>query len=527
MRQSRLLLISLCCLGANAYAADAPPPREIGERLTSARHVDQAIARILNEFRRVAPDGRSVTLADVDLDEAKTQAQIRAGGVQKVLVFDLDGDGVVSREEVERLTDAQIARASDRGDGSRRWTDDHTRNEMLGHILVYDADRDGLITFQEMLSGAKTNPESVAAQRRGRPNAIVRYMIGQDPDGDGRLVIAEAEAIVRRDFAFIDTDGNGELSNNEIREYDKATRAQIEDTDRRPQRQTPACTWPGLPVGASVHAVGVYSGAALSSVSVVGQDRETGAVRVIVAPGEEAIHVLLSSLTEIVWVFEGAVGRVQSVALAAGRGNSGVSGVPADRIVQLAKDQCLIGYSQSRNGETAETLADHMLVSAGAGNVSVVSGYELYEVDMMAGEGRSKPKPPLTPQDGADRTIWASFMRFSPGGVVMVDPASVWVADGKAETYEVLPQEAGLLQLAAEGALAVSARSGYASAVYEVLKPMRRIPAGLNGAHGVTFLQPGDFPVPDGNIGHSCMFDIETDELILGNQMVCDRRQPR
>ena len=92
---------------------------------------------------------------------------------------------------------------------------------------------------------------------------------------------------------------------------------------------------------------------------------------------------------------------------------------------------------------------------------------------------------------------------FSPGGVVEVDPKDV-VASKPAEPYEVLPQQAGLIQLVQAGALTQNGRGEF------LIHKKIRFPAELYGAHSVKFLLLRGVPEQDGDPGHSDLISEET-----------------
>ena len=87
-------------------------------------------------------------------------------------------------------------------------------------------------------------------------------------------------------------------------------------------------------------------------------------------------------------------------------------------------------------------------------------------------------------------------VHYHAGGVVDIAPASV-VAGQLVTAYDVLPEEAGLLQLAIQGALVHDAQGAFV-----VRRPMR-FPGGLGGAHSVRFIVPKGVPRPTGNPGQS------------------------
>jgi hypothetical protein len=93
--------------------------------------------------------------------------------------------------------------------------------------------------------------------------------------------------------------------------------------------------------------------------------------------------------------------------------------------------------------------------------------------------------------------------RFFPGGVTEIDPKTV-VASVPALPYEVLPSQAGLVQLLATGALTQNSEGEY------VVRQKIRFPAGLYGGHSATFLVMKGAPYPEGDPGHSCVVVEET-----------------
>ena len=70
------------------------------------------------------------------------------------------------------------------------------------------------------------------------------------------------------------------------------------------------------------------------------------------------------------------------------------------------------------------------------------------------------------------RSLEAELRRFSPGGVIEIDPAKV-VSPVPVASYDVLPQQAGLLQLMRSGAL--TQNRGGEFLIYRKI----RYPAGL------------------------------------------------
>ena len=108
-----------------------------------------------------------------------------------------------------------------------------------------------------------------------------------------------------------------------------------------------------------------------------------------------------------------------------------------------------------------------------------------------------------TPGGSLERELY----RFNPGGVINVDAKRV-VASVPAEPYEVLPQQAGLIQLVQSGALTRNNSGEF------LINQKIRIPAGLAGAHSVKFLLRKGVPEPEGDAGHSPIVSEETGKMV-------------
>jgi hypothetical protein len=109
---------------------------------------------------------------------------------------------------------------------------------------------------------------------------------------------------------------------------------------------------------------------------------------------------------------------------------------------------------------------------------------------------------------GFDPAVYELGLRFNPAGVVEVDPVSV-VSTEPAEPYEVLPHGFGLAQLVATGELEPRG-SDWVLARFYIARAIPRFPAGLYGAHSVTFILGSGVPLPAGSPGHSCVLAEET-----------------
>jgi hypothetical protein len=98
--------------------------------------------------------------------------------------------------------------------------------------------------------------------------------------------------------------------------------------------------------------------------------------------------------------------------------------------------------------------------------------------------------------NNVDGPTYGEFLRYNPWGIVDI-PAKV-ITNGKAESYDVLPGLAGLLQLIKDSSITVQGKNGNELLV---TKPIARLPAGVwVGTAGVKrFVFAQGVPVPNGD----------------------------
>jgi hypothetical protein len=288
---------------------------------------------------------------------------------------------------------------------------------------------------------------------------------------------------------------------------------------------------------AKVVLIGAYQAEAVSSVTIGSQDVAVGAGTITIEPGDEPIYLVVTSFRPTIWRLYGAVERVERLVLSAtttgpGRGMPqekplvGATGVPAERVSFLGQSRCIRYFTETPSSSAAAAAAS-VRQETGKDASTIAARYGLSEVSVPSGRIRNverahsnklvivKQAGTLTiegdPRNVIVQTgrgeLEGDLKRFNPGGVVEIDPKRV-VASLPAERYQVLPQQAGLLQLVQSGALARN-RSGEF-----LIRRKIRFPAELNGAHSVKFLLLKGVPMPDGDPGHSSVISEETGEAL-------------
>jgi hypothetical protein len=416
----------------------------------------------------------------------------RAQLLASVLSADLDNDGTVTRGEVARVL--RLGRS----------------NGMLGDLFLrLDGDADDRVTETELAEGVIALAGEGRSGREDRSTQLGRLI---DFDDDGQITPEELDRTVA---ALVVRDAPIEFS-----PPDTAA------TSAAPAAGGGSCAVTRPSEGALVQLVSAYEGHALSSVSIGGQDRVTQTADLVIEPGDTPLYLVLGSFELVIWRITGAVDRVERVVVQSAAGSAdirsgGVTGLPAEKVSFVASAACFPAvWDQDEGAAAAAALAPHLgrpadtvfadytLASlALPSRTAAAKGGSGGEVDIIIQDGRTfiltedGVEEAPTPEAGAETAaILRELTRFYPGGVVEVDAASV-VSAHPVEPYVVQPQAAGLMQLMEQGLIR---RQGQ---VFLIARPIPRFPAGLHGAHGVSFVLAPGVPVPPGDPGHSSLRD--------------------
>ncbi|MGL4279864.1 MAG: hypothetical protein ACRCS0_05820 [Albidovulum sp.] len=374
-----------------------------------------------------------------------------------------------------------------------------------------------------------------------------------DTNSDGAIVLSEIYDLIRRDqrlpddmrqipFAMdvlaMDINGDGQTVPEEIGRVVAAI-GKLAETRGMPVADLPQrapsllCDPPKPEDGVEVVVITGYEGGALSNVAVAGQGTEVTASRLVIEPGETPLYIFATAFEAMVWQVEGATERVQRFVVQPRSSNAGpgagVTGLAKDKVVFVPAGACLKPFHEAGDLDGKwQTKAFGKVIGHEVGRI--IADYTLSIIAVPSGEKVVEPKPPRKPtldENGApvfvvDMMSPENLMsRFHPLGLLRSDPKSV-VAPSEVQPFEVLPQEAGLGQLLQEGALEPAAGDlgGRGNAFY-IRKPIKRFPAGLGGAHAVTFILGKGVPMPGGDPGHSIVLDEETGACLLSGTKRC------
>lgn len=553
MRSLLVFTYALALLGLvqGAAAREAPDSKatewmvaKIGQHVGSTDDPDRIREMMLRLFKSADIDGGGVTDTDYLLQRQLSAARLRAGMILRTAVLDIDGDGAVSRAEVELSMRAR-AREPVAVDGIKlELTPEQVQqrlDKLAGDALRLDGDGDGIVSFAEMVADAtKRQPpptDAAADRQRGIPAIL-------DENGDGAVGLEEFKAIVDRAMDYIDIDGDGKLSPSErsaiteqIREYarkaaeEERARRQAQQLAERERRRTQGCGFPKPSASARVVLLAVYEGLALSTAGIGGDGEVVEVIDVAIEPGERPLYVVAVSYESIVWRFSGAVDRVERVVadsiqrVGKDKPRAGVAGLSAGRVHFPAMGGCAPYYDSHPESDKYVARIQILEQLVGRPVDPIFNRYGIGSVSLPGGvvaKDYVYPDRVEPPSGTPGEPMWKMMLRFSPGGLVRVDPGAV-VSRLPVAPYKVLPQQAGLAQLLDEGALKARGQTqmleigemrkaqeqkGYTPKpiiLPEAFVIQRKIafPAGLAGAHSVTFILPSGVPQPDGSPDHS------------------------
>jgi Ca2+-binding EF-hand superfamily protein len=491
------------------------------QRIPVGAALDRYLESLRNDFFAVDADiDGQITQRDVDLHTVMEGIQVRTNAINIVMRYDLDGDGFVTEDEIRRGMSydlrAQLGLAAfnklDKpqlpgADAGAKQID-----HMVRTIVALDADNDDRVSMAE---AAKFGAPGMNGRGASGQAARARQLLELDGASKGALSLAEYQAVGEALFRQIDTDKDGVISQQEL-------------NDHRTRAERAGCEMPAASEKAKVVMLSSYETEALSSVTLGSQDSVVHAGRVVVEPGSEPLYVVIASYSPTIWQFSGAVERIERLIMTSSRTgpNSGdanqrslvgATGVAAEKVSFFSKSNCLTYFNETPSSASLQTMA---AIRSGTGKApeTVAAKYSVASFKVPSGtieSVREQGKGPLIIQktqgtlkvigDPSGVIVQAGpsrakdeMYRFSPGGVIEIDPKSV-VGSVPAENYEVLPQQAGLVQLLASASLKQNSLGEY------IVREKIRFPAGLYGAHSVTFLVMKGTPYPDGDPGHSCV----------------------
>ena len=519
----------------------------------------QAHERIQMSTTRALAAALQFMRADLDGDGTVTEDELREV-IRRERVFTMPGvaEGGSATSFEERLNEqvANLMKADTNHDGRITWSEalafvsqmpasanlPDPAGEPLRQILAIDTAGKGTVTLADVEAAAEavfraadTDGDGTISQQEFNAYRGFKLAPGQGESEEARMKREQArseaaeEARNRREQARAEAAETARKRNEEARAQADAAKAEAEAQARA------ACAIPRASDAARVVVVSAYGADALASTAIGSQEVATGAGKIMIESGADPVYLVVVTFRPVIWQITGAVERVERLVLASAVTSPGpasadnvplvgATGVSADRVTFVRRASCLSYFAEVPSSQAAITAA---AVRRDTGKEpSLVAGHRFAEAFVPS--GTLKPSSAANgsilivnqqgslqiTQGGASRggnvvvqsgptDLHAELRRFYPGGVVDIEPGTV-VASRTAARYEVLPQQAGLIQLEESGALSRNQRGEF------LIHRQIRFPAELTGAQAARFLLLRGVPRPEGDPGHSCVIDEET-----------------
>lgn len=181
------------------------------------RYIEAAISSAVRPIRLYDIGGDGLDQADLDNVMNAARARVTAARIQQWMPYDLNGDGKITRKEVE-ITE-RLQNSGGRGsNGASR----------VNGFEQADIDGDGVITLEELrtVEGGEHR-----AHMHAFGNLDTGGVMGLDANGNGKVTIEEATEAVKATFARFDTNGDGYIDAKEM----SAAYAAVQN--RRPRGQ--------------------------------------------------------------------------------------------------------------------------------------------------------------------------------------------------------------------------------------------------------------------------------------------------
>lgn len=543
--------------GQAALAQHATSVQEMANSLIGLAQRTSSTAslrdRALDMFLLNDIDGEpGVSQADLVLMAAIERADLRASRIGRVLRDDLNGDFNVSVDEL-RTTLMPAARKPLRsGSVQLRPTPEQVEEILQAEVarqMAMDQNGDGFISLDEIVLAADREIPAMAAHTR--PHRMIPAPEA-DKDADGTVTEAEFLAHIDGILAFLDSNADGQIAPEERMTAGRLSLFGLPASPverrlpRSPTRPKGACILPEAMRGTVVAVIGGYDGYGLSDVYMGSEPVATEVFELQIGEVGPPVYVIAGFENDVLMRVSDPGLRLRQVVytkaqvgLIGATGAALTKGAPACHL-QLWRPVS-IDNPDPKPFYTAVLKRQPALM---------VTGYSLGRVNLERASNDTRRRMSdavAVPPESATAAVWAHFHRFNPGGMILVDPATV-KSNAPVSTHLVWPQFAGLAKLVQDGTLVPLPRSGAAHTVREdeagrimiggkvfvpgagddmlitngltyveekenvwvgreqvsfLVTRTFQYPVGLTGAHSVKFVLPSDVPPPTGDAGQS------------------------
>lgn len=276
-----------------------------------------------------------------------------------------------------------------------------------------------------------------------------------------------------------------------------------------------------LPANTLVYAAGAYSGRKLD-VQIDQSGHQATQFDVLVNSPERPVALLLGAYEPSIWNIGWTEGTHIVAVLATGYHRQAVAGLPAETPLRISsydnKGPCGYLYISDEKRGQLNPMAQRVFKR----NVDLV--YQIGNGAMVLGQPLSADAVQLTSPDSPPSSfVDATMPKAGPAGLAdavtkgLMRPAD---EDDFAAWQALLERKSSQANRGLPPLANPSERSSFRVHNAYVLLKAQRLPAGLYGAHSASFFLPKGVPFPEGELGHSALYDFNSESC---RGAVCDR----
>ncbi len=180
--------------------------------------------RLMSQYYKTDKDGKGVSQSDYDLNNKIQQAKSRSYKIQQWITMDLDGNGSVTKEELQTFHYTKASGPIYYQGIYLTPTEDQKKlilEKFINKSLKNDINKDNEIVFSEILEQIKKDQDKRLKYKRSSYKKYQFVPLSLDLDKNGTVSKSEFENAVDRILAATDTDKDKQISREEYNDYRK------------------------------------------------------------------------------------------------------------------------------------------------------------------------------------------------------------------------------------------------------------------------------------------------------------------
>jgi hypothetical protein len=487
------------------------------------------VGQIASLLDRIDRNHDGINQKEIDQAKEISTARRNAQNISQRLTYDLNGDFVVTRKEVNQVAEYSMAgRLSAAHNQFLRNQINQQREDFVKRVMQADINRNEKLELSEL--SIPLHEEEVERDDDQLSITLSLALLDADPNNDGLVTESESSAILNQVVEGL-SDATTQLQNEKL-----AAASELAAALNSPMRGCPAIT---AAKETTLVLVGNYQGSGLSSVSLMGQDGVTRSATIEIEDGAKPITLIVSSGSATVWQIKGAVDRVTHAYVGVQDKNPtdaklaiGVVGLNKTRVDFFDNSNCIKYF---KDAEGAESIVAKSIIAKISGRPvdAVFSSYDLWKIKLPSGivsSGRLEINDSISNAEDGDNMYFSGaegklvalpidrsfgqtngeiltkdLLSHNSAGISKIQLSKI-ISETKPEEYIVLPGIAGVQQLVRQGALEDKGEA------FRILRPTRYPAESMVRK----YILPKGVPLPEGNSGFTCVFSEEKAAYIEG-----------